>query len=110
MADPEKVLQCILEAQVMNGDDAKKKDQVQRRNKYTLPNDAEVQKITNVFKRQDPSEFYEVVKRINAGAQGLIFHVKRLSDQKDFALKFLQPKDESDYKNIKNEVALMMLC
>jgi p21-activated kinase 1 len=45
-----------------------------------------------------------------AGSQGLVFHVKRLSDQKDFALKFIQPKDQMDYNNIKNEVALMMLC
>ena len=44
------------------------------------------------------------------GSQGLVFHVRRLSDNKDFALKFIQPKDIYDYNNIKNEVALMMLC
>ena len=66
--------------------------------------------MKNVFKREDPSQFYEVVERITEGSQGLVFHVKRLVDQKDFALKFVQPKDLSDYNNIKNEVALMMLC
>jgi p21-activated kinase 1 len=66
--------------------------------------------MKNVFKREDPSEYYEVVKRMAAGSQGLVFHVKRLADQKDFALKFIQPKDQVDYNNIKNEVALMMLC
>jgi serine/threonine protein kinase len=45
-----------------------------------------------------------------SGSQGLVFHVKRLSDRKDFALKFIQPQNVQDYNNIKNEVALMMLC
>ena len=44
------------------------------------------------------------------GSQGLVFHVRRIEDNKDFALKFIQPKDLYDYNNIKNEVALMMLC
>jgi len=39
-----------------------------------------------------------------------VFLVKRISDQKQFALKYIEPKNKTDYNNIKNEVAIMMLC
>ena len=39
-----------------------------------------------------------------------MFLVKRISDQKQFALKYIEPKNKTDYNNIKNEVAIMMLC
>jgi serine/threonine protein kinase len=114
MADPERVLQCIIEAEVMNVEqkfDAKTSNtSVKRHAKYNLPDESEIKQMKNVFKREDPSLNYEVVNRMAQGSQGLIFHVRRLADQKDFALKFIQPKDINDYNNIKNEVALMMLC
>lgn len=63
-----------------------------------------------VFKREDPSAYYEVVERVADGGFARVFHVRRLSDSKSFALKFIEPKDVSDYNNIKNEVAIMMMC
>jgi len=36
--------------------------------------------------------------------------VRRISDEKEFALKFIEPKNKNDYDSIKKEVAIMMLC
>jgi serine/threonine protein kinase len=44
------------------------------------------------------------------GSQGLVFKVRRLEDDAEFALKFIQPKDLADFSNIKNEVAFMSMC
>lgn len=70
-----------------------------------------LQKIQEaVFKREDPSKHYEVISRITTGAYGQIFKAQRLDDGKFFALKFMQPKNEEDFRNIKNEVGIMMMC
>ena len=63
-----------------------------------------------IFKKEDPSEIYEIVSRIDKGSFGLIFKAKRKSDEKMLALKFLQPKTVNDYNEIKNEVGIMMMC
>jgi serine/threonine protein kinase len=75
-----------------------------------LPTDSSKLDSLNIFKREDPSEHYEVVSRLNQGAYGQIFKVKRLTDGQFFALKFMQPKDVNDFNSIKNEVGLMMMC
>lgn len=75
-----------------------------------MPPDTSQLDSLQIFKREDPSEFYEVVSRLNQGAYGQIFKVKRLADGQFFALKFMQPKDVNDFNNIKNEVGLMMMC
>ena len=67
-------------------------------------------KDVTVFKREDPSAYYEVVERVADGGFARVFHVRRISDSKSFALKFMEPKDVSDYNNIKNEVSIMMMC
>ena len=36
--------------------------------------------------------------------------MRRISDEKEFALKFIEPKNKKDYDSIKKEVAIMMLC
>ena len=37
----------------------------------------------------DPSEHYEIVKKIGSGGYATIHHVKRFQDEKSFALKFI---------------------
>ena len=52
-------------------------DILKRQNKYELPSDTSKLDALNIFKREDPSEHYEVVSRLNQGAYGQIFKVKR---------------------------------
>lgn len=80
---------------------------------HELPQDLEelrLMKESLEFKRQDPSDKYFIVDRMAEGGYARVFHVKRASDQKSFALKFIQPKDKNDYNNVRNEVAIMMMC
>ena len=67
-------------------------------------------KYSDIFKRENPSAKYQIVKRLAQGGFAKVFLVKRLADEKQFALKFIEPKNKQDYNNIKNEVAIMMLC
>jgi len=64
----------------------------------------------NLFKRENPSDQYYIVKRLARGGFAKVFLVRRISDEKEFALKFIEPKNKSDYDSIKKEVAIMMLC
>lgn len=63
-----------------------------------------------MFKRDDPSKNYHVVSRIAQGGFAKVFKVQRHSDNKYFALKFIEPKNKQDYQTIKNEVAIMLMC
>jgi 23S rRNA-/tRNA-specific pseudouridylate synthase len=69
-------------------------DILKRQNFYDLPSDSKQLDFIkdNTFKNEDPSQIYEVVSRIDKGTFGLIFKAKRKSDEKLFALKFMQPK------------------
>jgi p21-activated kinase 1 len=83
---------------------------VERHAKYSSTVAMQASMVTDIFKQEDPSAYYEVIKRMAKGSQGHVFKVKRLKDGKEFALKFMQPKSKEDYNNIKNEVAMMMIC
>ena len=109
MANPEKVLQCILEVKVLTSG-AQAGYQVKD---FELPESSEAQKLmqqTVIFKRENPSDKYYIVSRLAQGGFARVFHVRRIEDEKNFALKFIEPKDKNDYNSIKNEVAIMMLC
>ena len=60
----------------------------------------------------DPSEHYEIVKKIGSGGYATIYHVKRFQDEKSFALKFIQPekKDSKEIASIENEIGIQRLC
>lgn len=55
MSDPEKVIECIIEAQIISGPSNYEKnpdnESVKRHEKYNLPATSEVSQIKNVFKR-----------------------------------------------------------
>lgn len=88
MNDPEKVLQCILEGEILKG------------GHYMLPDESfaheQIDNVT-VFKREDPSKNYHVVSRIAEGGFAKVFKVQRHTDEKQFALKFIEPKNKKDY-------------
>ena len=46
------------------------------------------------FIKDDPSKFYDIVKRIGVGGFAKVFEVKRKSDGKAMALKFIEPRND----------------
>ena len=64
----------------------------------------------SAFKKEDPSQFYEIIRRIGVGGFAKVFEVKRKSDGYICALKFIEPKGETERQIIFNEVGLMMVC
>ena len=111
MADPEKVIQCVIEGAIIQtgASDHKKKFT----SNYRFPDSSEVEKLikkAKVFKRDNASKYYYFVNRIGQGGFARVFHVRRQKDNKDFALKLIEPKDVDEYNNIRNEVAIMQVC
>jgi serine/threonine protein kinase len=64
-------------------------------------------KQLSVFKQDDPSKFYEIIKKIGFGGFARVFLVKRKSDGYELALKFIEPKGEKERSIIRNELGIM---
>jgi len=62
------------------------------------------------LKKEDPSKNYDILGKIGTGGFAKVFEVKRKSDGAVCALKFVEPKSESDREVIMNEVGIMLLC
>jgi serine/threonine protein kinase len=48
------------------------------------------------FSQEDPSKYYEIVKKIGYGGFARVFLVKRKEDSKMCALKFIEPKNPKE--------------
>lgn len=84
--DPYLILQSILKA-------SEKEDKPQPA--LPLPTGAEAEDfIKSEFKKDDPSKFYDIIKRIGVGGFAKVFEVKRKSDGATMALKFIEPRNE----------------
>eukprot|EP00347_Sterkiella_histriomuscorum_P014808 403359448 len=64
----------------------------------------------SVFSQDDPSKFYEIVKKIGYGGFARVFLVKRKDDNSQCALKFIEPKNQKERQIIKNELGIMQMC
>jgi len=62
------------------------------------------------FLKDDPSQYYEIIRRIGVGGFARVFEVKRKADGLICALKFIEPKNDSERRVIMNEVGLMQMC
>lgn len=62
------------------------------------------------FNETDPKNSYEIVNQIGMGGFSCVYKVKNKLDGKFYALKFITPKEKSEVKVIKNEIALMKEC
>lgn len=62
------------------------------------------------LKKRDPSEFYDIIERIGIGGFAKVFKVKRKSDGKILALKFVEPKTAAERDSVMNEVGIMLMC
>ena len=81
--------------------------------KPSLPENTEAMKLINraaQFRKDDPSEHYDIIRRIGMGGFARVFEVRRKKDGAILALKFIEPKSDNETKIIQNEVGLMMLC
>ena len=47
----------------------------------------------NIFKREDPSAYYEPLHKMGSGGFAQVFKVKRIADEALFALKLMEPKN-----------------
>ncbi len=83
-------------------------------NGYDIPSDKDFSKDLEthaIFKKEDPSQFYEIVKKIGYGGFARVFLVKRKQQESSqCALKFIEPKNEKERNIIKNELGIMMMC
>ena len=62
------------------------------------------------FSQEDPSKYYEIVKKIGYGGFARVFLVKNKMDGKQYALKFIEPKNQKEQQIIKNELGIMQMC
>lgn len=60
-----------------------------------------------VFKDEDPSNYYDVVKKIGFGGFAKVFLVKRKSDGVMCALKFIEPKTNKERAIVRTELGIM---
>jgi serine/threonine protein kinase len=49
---------------------------------------------TDCFKKEDPSQYYTISKRIGTGGFSRVFLVKRNADDFECALKFVEPQNK----------------
>ena len=61
-------------------------------------------------RREDPSLYYDILGKIGDGAFSSIFEVRRKSDNKTCALKFIRIKTDFDRQVVLNEIGIMMMC
>jgi serine/threonine protein kinase len=62
-----------------------------------------------VFKREDPSQYYEPMHKMGSGGFAQVFKVKRNSDGKFMALKLMEPRNQKERDMMLNECALMQM-
>lgn len=62
------------------------------------------------LKQENPSSSYDIVKRIAVGGFARVFEVKRKSDNKICALKYVEVSSQKERENVLNEVGIMMKC
>lgn len=62
------------------------------------------------MKREDPSQYYDIIEKIGVGGFAKVFKVKRKSDGAICALKFVEPKTDAERESVTNEVGIMLMC
>lgn len=62
------------------------------------------------FNTSDPRENYEIVSQIGVGGFSAVYQVKEKKTGNIYALKYITPKNESEQKIFRNEIALMLEC
>lgn len=58
----------------------------------------------------DPSKFYDIIGKLGQGGFAKVFKVKRKKDGFICALKFVEPKNDTERQIIVNEVGVMRMC
>lgn len=78
-----------------------------------MPTEIEFGEQLDVFTQletADPSKFYDIIGKLGQGGFAKVFKVKRKSDGMVCALKFVEPKNETERKIIINEIGVMRMC
>ena len=110
LEEPLLILQSIIKTK--EGKNNNPQDQLQEDDKESaLPDDQKAKKMIQFdLKKDDPSKHYDIIERIGVGGFAKVFKVKRKSDEKICALKFIEPKNNAEREIIFNEVGIMLMC
>lgn len=58
----------------------------------------------------DPSKYYDIIGKLGTGGFAKVFKVKRKLDGMVCALKFVEPKNETERRVVINEIGVMRMC
>ena len=97
----------------MDAIDATRKLEEDQNTQSAMPSDSDFSadlEIAAQFSLEDPSKFYEIVKKIGYGGFARVFLVKKKDDGKMCALKFIEPKNPKERQIIRNELGIMQMC
>lgn len=78
-----------------------------------LPSESEFKEILGSSRKiinEDPAKYYDILGKLGQGGFAKVFKVKRKSDGLICALKYMEPKNEKEYKMLINEIGLMQVC
>ena len=80
-----------------------------------LPTDIDYKQLiedSNLFKVDNPAQYYNIVKQIGTGGYGKIYLVSKKDDESYYALKFINENmaQMSKQESVRNEIALMATC
>lgn len=78
-----------------------------------MPTEAKFEEFLEEYSQliiDDPSKYYDIVGKLGQGGFAKVFKVRRKADGLVCALKFVEPKTDSERKIILNEIGVMRMC
>ena len=61
------------------------------------------------IREENPSKYYKIIGKVGTGGFARVFSIKRTSDDKEFALKFIEPRNKEEKDDNVNEIGLQAI-